>query len=613
MFQEFDQRVPISISEARERLCSVISFTIPKERIPVSRSLHRITAEGVFAQQATPSYPASAMDGIAVTSERTTHATKATPLVLKDEEFQWVNTGDPLPAGRDSVIMVEQLRPFEDGRIAIDAPAPPWKHVRQLGEDIAVSELILPSHHYIRPVDMGVLLAGGIDTVSVLAKPRVAIIPTGSEMIPPGVSTQPGQLTEFNSEMIRAFLEEWGAEGEILAIVPDDPRVLKRVIAESLHSFDILLIVGGSSAGKRDYTVDVLSEMGEILAHPVAARPGKPTVLSQVEGKPVIGLPGYPVSACLALEWFVPPLLHTWYGAVEKMRGDPTLTVRMDEKVVGKVVGEDFVRLGVMVHAGEFMAFSLGRGAGVTQSLSMADALLCLPNGCYEVEKGVEVEVKLLRSRKAIEQTIWISGEDDPLLDQWVAFFSERNPGWSLRKRLQREQSRSVLCHARIWRGTSSDPQTKITERIVPLAEQEWGWLIKESEVVPGCKGEAGLDFSKRKLLIPPNGSYLEKCLREREGSIHPIGWTSPSVWKAAACVASGIAHATVGTRETAERVGLRFIAEGTCFIGLAIHEQEAKSVWGNLLLASLHSPHMKGIIDSLAGTHFYDPNEVYL
>ncbi|SDX34232.1 putative molybdopterin biosynthesis protein [Marininema mesophilum] len=597
----------VSIAEARERLLSSISFSARMERVPVTEAIHRVTAEGVIARQATPSFPAAAMDGIAVDSQATQGATASTPIVLRiGIDYDEVNTGDPLPVGRNSVIMIEHVRNLGQGRVEIDASAVPWKHVRQMGEDVAIGELLLPARHRIRPLDVGAFLAGGVEEVRVLCKPQVVVIPTGSEMVPPGTPAQRGKMIEFNSEIIHGTLEEWGAQVEVTDIVPDDLGMLHQVVAKMVQSCDILLVLAGSSAGTKDFTQEALAELGEIVVHQVAARPGKPTILAQVDGKPVLGLPGYPVSACLALEWFLPPLIDTWYGYQMRMNEQGFLNVRMLEAIKGKKGGEDFIRLGVMYHKGEYHAFPMSRGAGVTMSLVMADAMLSLSVDCEGVEAGAKVEVKLLRPLTAIKQTLWIGGVDDPLLDRWMALFPKHFPGWTLRKRIEAKESEHFPAHGRILRSEKGDQEDKGPQQrgeVLSFAKQEWGLLMDGLDqgtearwLLPPCKSAFPQELAWR---LQREGIVLDEILRK------DIDWTTPLIWKAAACVVSGVASGTIGPRAVAEEVGLKFVQGGTCTLSLEMDDSiefEGKEK----LIASLQSMEMREVIHSLPGYVFF-------
>ncbi|MFQ3621899.1 MAG: molybdopterin-binding protein, partial [Spirochaetales bacterium] len=276
------------------------------ETVPVQDTLGRVTAKPVLSLRSLPAYPCAAMDGIAVLSANTYSAADKTPLVLEEaHHFLPIDTGDVLPEGYDAVIPWEEVQVETEGKCLIRQPAYPYQHVRPVGEDVVGSEQILPIFHRITAPDLGALVAGGISAVEVLAKPKVAILPSGDELVPPGIPPQKGQIPEFNSLVLSAYISQWGGKPLVLPIVKDEAKVLQQTIEETLPQVDILLVNAGSSAGRDDLTSTVFERLGEVLVHGVATRPGKPTILAYLQGKPCMGFPGYPVSAYLSVEWFL--------------------------------------------------------------------------------------------------------------------------------------------------------------------------------------------------------------------------------------------------------------------------------------------------------------------
>ena len=288
------------------------------EWIPVTESLHRITKEAVYAKYCSPLYNAAAMDGIAVEAEKTKGASERKPLTLyPGTDFTVVDTGDPIHAPCDAVIMAEDLLEQEDGSVQITDAAASWQHVRPIGEDIVAGEMLMPGYHEIRPIDIGVLLSGGITEIEVLKKPSVAIFPTGTEIIEPGQEPRDGDIIESNSRVFEALVTEHGGAPHRFPPIADEYETLKVKVAEAVEKYDMVIVNAGSSAGTEDFTVHVLRELGEVLVHGVAIKPGKPVILAIVNGKPVIGLPGYPVSAYINFENFVIPVLQKLAGRTE--------------------------------------------------------------------------------------------------------------------------------------------------------------------------------------------------------------------------------------------------------------------------------------------------------
>lgn len=386
------------------------------ELVPVKESLGRMTAKAVYAKYCSPLYNAAAMDGIAVEAARTRGASDREPLVLKPgENFIVVDTGDPIRFPWDAVIMAEDLLECEDGAVQIISAASPWQHVRPIGEDIAAGEMLIPSRHRIRPVDIGVLLSGGIIEIPVFKLPTVAIFPTGTEIIEPGTEPKDGDIIESNSRMFEAMVTEHGGSPQRFAPIIDDYELLKSAIAEAAERFDMVIVNAGSSAGTEDYTVHILRELGEVLIHGVAIKPGKPVILAAVNGKPVIGLPGYPVSAYIDFENFVVPVLSM-------MTGRPGSEITTEKAVISKrlvssLKHREYVRVKVGRVDGRLIASPLGRGAGAAMSLVKADGFCIIEQNSEGYEAGEEVTVELYRSIEEINHTVLAIGSHDLILD----------------------------------------------------------------------------------------------------------------------------------------------------------------------------------------------------
>ncbi|MEQ6376052.1 molybdopterin biosynthesis protein [Bacillaceae bacterium S4-13-56] len=401
------------------------------EFIPVEQALHRVTAKPIFASQSVPHYHASAMDGIAVIAETTYEAHEKNPIQLTEgKDFVYVDTGHKIPSPFDSVIMIEHVNEVNEGVLEIIEPATPWQHIRPIGEDIMSGSVILPMHHQIRPVDIGALYAAGKEEIEVLKIPIVSIIPTGSELVERNPSLQPGKITEFNSKVFAGYVKEWGGIPKNSPITKDDPESIKKALLEATMHSDIVIINAGSSAGSKDYTVHVIAELGVVYTHGVATRPGKPVILGKINETFVIGLPGYPISAYLAMEWFVKPLLYDYFHLPLPKRD--TLKVKMGRRIVSTMGAEDFVRVSISLVNGEYIANPLTRAAGVTMSLVQADGLLVVPSTSLGIEQGEEVEIELLQSIEKINSSISIIGSHDPSLDLLSAVLKMESPPYQL-------------------------------------------------------------------------------------------------------------------------------------------------------------------------------------
>jgi putative molybdopterin biosynthesis protein len=398
------------------------------EIIPVDEALGRITAEAVYAPNSSPFYNSAAMDGIAVDFRGTIGASEARPRRLEAGEFSPVNTGNALPENCNAVIMIEDVQPLEGGAVEIIAAVPPWQHVRTIGEDIVVSELLLPENHVVRPIDLGALLATGVANIKVKIPPAVAVIPTGSEIVQPGEALQPGNIIEFNSRILAGYLTEWGACAHRREIVRDDPELLRaKIEAVCLNpSCDIVVINAGASAGSRDYTAQVLGKLGQVVVHGVNIKPGKPVILAIVNKKPVIGLPGYPVSAVLTLRLFGKALVDQWLGRAQAE--EPAVQALMSRPLSSKLGTMDFVRVKLGQVGDKLIATPTGHGAGAVMTLVQADGILTVPAASEGIGAGATVRIDLLRSLHEIANTLVFIGSHDNILDVIANLLHRRRP-----------------------------------------------------------------------------------------------------------------------------------------------------------------------------------------
>ena len=396
------------------------------EIIPVFESCGRVTARAVYAHICAPHYAASAMDGVAVTAKDTFGATETTPVTLSPEQFIVLDTGDPIPEDRDAVIMVEDIVKNADGSITIHAAAAPWQHIRQIGEDVCAGEMILPSHMTVSPAAIGAMIAGGVLEIEVIRKPVVGIIPTGDEIIPPCTDPKPGDILEFNGSIFSAMVRQWGAEAVVYPIVPDKFDQIKTMVAKAAEECDMVILNAGSSAGREDFSAKVIRELGEVLYHGIAIKPGKPAILGCQGEKPILGVPGYPVSGIIVIEQLLKPLIDHWLQApsAPSQYAKATLT----RPVVSGLKYQEFVRVRMGCVGGRLMASPLSRGSGVVSSFMKADGILEVPQGLEGFEAGAEVNVRLLSPMQKLQNTLVVIGSHDPLLDELADMLHLENP-----------------------------------------------------------------------------------------------------------------------------------------------------------------------------------------
>ena len=406
---------------------------MPAETIPIDRARGRVTAAPVWARVSSPHYDSAAMDGIAVRAADTVGATETSPLrLVVDEQAVWVDTGDPMPPDFDAVIMVEVVEEVDAATLEIRAPVAPYQHVRPLGEDIVATELVLPENHLLRPVDLGACAAAGLDALAVRRRPRVAVIPTGSELVPVGSALKPGDIVEFNSLVLAGMIEEWGGEPTRLTSVPDDYDMLKSVMRQAAADYDAVVVNAGSSAGSEDYTAQLVEELGELLIHGVAVRPGHPVVLGIVgdDKTPLLGIPGYPVSAALTCELFVKPLIERRLGMPSAAR--PVVNAAITRKTLSPMGEDEFVRVRLGRVGDRLVATPIQRGAGVIMSLVRADGIVKIPRFSEGLDAGAQVSVELLRPPEAIEGVAVAIGSHDLTLDLLANHLHKRHPELSL-------------------------------------------------------------------------------------------------------------------------------------------------------------------------------------
>lgn len=418
------------VEEAKERYYRAVKecISIRTEEIPVDRSLGRVTAEAVYARLCSPLFNASAMDGIAVTASRTAGASEEHPLTLRrGEDFKVVDTGDPVRDPYDAVIMAEDLLEVDGDTVQIMAAVSPWSHIRPIGEDIVAGEMLLPGHHRIRPADIGVLLGGGICHVQVTARPRVGIIPTGTEMIPPGQEPGEGQIIDSNSGMFAALVQQYGGVPDVSPIIEDDYEKILAAVRRAVADNDMVIVNAGSSAGTEDYTVHVLRKLGTVLIHGVAIKPGKPVILAVVDNKPVIGLPGYPVSAYIDFETFVKPVMELFTGAAPE--DHPVEEAVVSRRLVSSLKHREYVRVKVGEVDGRLIASPLARGAAAATSLVRADGVCVIGQNLEGYEAGEKVPVELWRSREEIRHTIVSIGSHDMIMDFLADLLPDLSPG----------------------------------------------------------------------------------------------------------------------------------------------------------------------------------------
>lgn len=578
------QRRILSLAQAHERWHRALDGAgvgrVSAETVSVMQAQGRITAAGVRALRSSPHYHAAAMDGIAVTAAATVGASEASPKRLRlSDAAEHINTGDALPEGRDAVIKIEDVALLRD-EVEITAAVAPWDNTRPAGEDVVVTEMILPEGHMIRPVDVAALIAGGVMEAPVLRKPRVAVIPTGGEVVAPGAEAVPGQIVDFDSYLLAGLLAERGCEAVRWDIVPDDLDALRRAISEAVRGCDAVMMIAGASAGSRDYTAQALSELGEVMVHGVAIRPGKPVILGLVGAVPFIGVPGYPVSAMICFDEFVKPLIARWLG--QPASTAQTCMVVMSRDVPSLAGSEEFVRVRLGVVNDRVIAVPLGRGAGLITSLVRADGMVRIPAASEGIGEGEEVECELTGCEFVPIRTALITGSHDLSLDVLDGLLRRMEPGMRLASTHVGSQAglralRDGYCHAagtHLLDPESGDYNVAYVRRLfqpgqvslVTVALRQQGLIVAPGNPL-GLAGWADLARQRLRFINRQRGAgtrvLLDYELRRAGVDAEAIEGYRREVYThlaVAAAVQSGAADAGVGIAAAARALRLGFV-----------------------------------------------------
>jgi putative molybdopterin biosynthesis protein len=623
------------LRDARELfLASIDSSKVPIENVAVDEALDRITAHPVFAKISSPHYHAAAMDGICVRAEDTFGATEFTIKKLTPARgdspipgsFTYVDTGNSLPAWANAVIMIEKIHQLDDGSVEIFESVGPWNHVRLVGEDVVATELLLPRSHRLRPYDLGALLAAGHTAVKVKRPPRVGIIPTGDELIQPGDEAKPGAVIEFNSTILGAFVREWGGTPVRYPRVRDDSELLKQAIRHAAKECDLVAIIAGSSAGEHDLTADVVAGAGELWVHGIDVMPGKPAVLGEVGGKPVVGVPGYPVSAIIIAREILRPALEKFLGCAAPSY--PSLRALVPRKIASHLGLEEFIRVSLGRVGPKLVAVPLARGAGVISTMVHADALMRIPSLVEGLNSGEEVDVDLLRPQADIENTILCTGSNDLAIGVLEDQLKQRYPELKIAASnvgslggllaLQRGETHMAGTHL-------LDPQSgiynipdikrtipKLPVELVHLARREQGILVARGNPrsITALKDlSGGVRFVNRQ---PGSGTRVLLDFELNRSGIEPQSiqgyereeFTHMSV---AVAVASGLADAGLGVRAAAQALGLDFIPVASEQYDLLFLRSFLESERGAQLFSILTSQSFKDAVAALGG---YDSRE---
>jgi len=609
--------------QAKETLLKNFIVSNRTEELPLLEALGRVTAEAVYARTSMPNFPAAAMDGIAVKARETFGASDQQPLTLRGgENYLPVDTGDPMPDGFDAVIKVEDIHEADENIVEILAPVAPGQYVRPVGDDVVAAEMIIPAYSVLTPVELGAILAGGHSKITVFDKPRIAIIPTGDELVPPGTIAMKGEIVEFNGTVIAAYLRQWGAEPVLYGIVRDRLELIEEAVRKALQTCDMVIINAGSSAGRDDYTVHVIKLFGEVLVHGVSTRPGKPVILGMAADKPLIGLPGYPVSAYLALDWFVKPLICKYLHQAEPQR--PRIKATLGRRIVSELGSEEFIRLTVGYLGGKYVANPLARGAGVTMSLVRAHGLLTIPAESLGCEQGEEVEIELYRSEQELRNTLVVTGSHDLALDLLASairrvdtrlFLSSSNVG-SMGGLTAIKKGEAHLAGIHLFDSESAEYNVSYVKKflggedviLLNFVYRTQGWIVQKGNPqhiskIDDLIGTETTFINRQKgagtrLLF----DYLLKQGGYVPQQVHGYKREEYTHLNVAAAVAAGTAQVGLGLLSAARAYNLDFVPVAEERYDLLMNREFYESSLGRVLVGVITDPVFQAEVEALGG-----------
>lgn len=582
------------------------------ETVPLEEATGRITASPIFARHSVPPIHLAAMDGIAVKSRDTLSASEQSPVTLTD--YVRVNTGNIIPSGYDAVIMIEDVW-INDEQVIIRQAVPTWQHIRPAGEDIGESEMILPSRHKIRPFETGALAAYGISNIDAL-KVKIGLIPTGSELVETHKRPALGQIVESNTLMAASMLEAAGASCTRYPIVKDDALLIRSILTLAVTENDIVIISAGSSAGTKDYTAEVIAELGEVLVHGIAMKPGKPAIIGRIGNKPVIGMPGYPLSALTVIREIVMPLLARF--GLDLLEPD-TLDGQLTTSFRKDIGAEEFVHCVIGSVGTRRVISPLSRGAAVQMSAVRANAYIRIPAGSEGVEKGEPVTAVLLQPRHLVDRALLLTGSHDPVLDYLADLLTYRTVDLHSTHvgsiggivALMNDECHAAPMHLLAKDGSYNIPYLKKympgqALDLICVANRQQGLISKdgigfdelEHHSFVNRQNGAGtrllLDFELKKRGIEPQDirGY------EREVTTHLA---------VALAVKTGEADAGMGVYSAAKALGLQFVPVAQERYEIVLRASNRNDPRVQALLETIESAEFKATLEKMGG---YDTRE---
>jgi putative molybdopterin biosynthesis protein len=582
------------------------------ETVPLEAASGRITVRPIFGTYSVPEIHLAAMDGIAVKSAETKGASEQHPVTL--DRVARVNTGNVVPPGFDAVIMIEDVWE-SDGSYTIRKSASPWQHVRPAGEDLAESEMIMPSHHRIRPHETGALATYGITELDVITV-RIGLVPTGSELVPAGTRPAPGQVVESNTVMAKAMLESVGARCVRYPFVEDEPGKIRDAIQKACIENDLVIVSAGSSAGTKDFTADVIAGLGSVLVHGIATRPGKPAIIGNVDNKPVFGLPGYPLSAIAVIRELVLPFLRN-YGLFVP---EPQILRAVITSALPKEIGSDeFVQCTLGKVGNRWTVSPQAKGAGVQMSAVRANAYLRVPRDSEGFNAGDMVDARLLVPVQEAENALLITGSHDPVLDHLadlirptgVSLISTHTGSMGGIMALKKNECHAAPVHLLSMDGTYN---TAYIRKYLPGTETDLICIAGRQQGIVSHDKLTLSDLPGRSFINRQKGSGTRMLLdyELKKAGIDPSslpGYEREVTTHIAVALAvkSGEAEAGMCVYSAAKALGLPFMPVAQERYELAIRREHQEDPRISILIGMIQSGKFKAVLDHLGG---YDTTE---
>lgn len=608
------------------------SLRTESEIIKTADAESRVTAEAVFAKRSAPDFYASAMDGIAVKAEKTAGASERSPVKLKiNSEAQAVDTGDPIPARFNAVIKIEEVNKTDENHYLIEKGVPPWNHIRSIGESVVKGNLLVTAAHKLSDYDLAALLEAGVTEVEVYKRPVVTIIPTGDELVNAEQEPKQGELVEFNSQMVKAALRKWGAEIKITDILADQKELIEKNMLEAAETSDMVIVLSGSSAGRGDFTIDILKNQGEILFHGVNVMPGKPLIAAAVKGIPVFGLPGYPLSAWLDNQLFIRELIYSLQA--EQAPDFEEIEAEVKRKVPSEIGLEEFLRVNLISNSNKFTAVPLKRGSSAMESMLKADGILRIAENKEGLHPGDKAPVILLKDKNKIKKDLLLVGSHDLSLDLIRNEIKKRNYNFDLKLQtvgsmagltaLRRNES--DLAGAHLLDPESGEYNISYLKRffkgqkllLINLVYREQGLYLKKGNPknIKSIKDltKANINYINRQrgagtrvlfdFLLKENNIKAEEISGYQKEEYTHIA--------AAAAVGRGSADAALGIRAAAEVMDVDFLPLAEEKYDLIIKENRMDDPRINKLIELINQAEIKAKIEKLGGYNCQETGEI--